>query len=179
MMTVRFAGGLTALALAATAAGAHIVFAEPRAAPGSYYVGFLRVSHGCDGSPTVSLRVEIPAAVASARPQPKPGWTLTIEKAPLAAPVPSEGSVAISERVTAVTWTGRLDSDQFDQFGIMLKLPDATAKLFFPAVQRCVVGSNEWTMIPAAGQPLHSVKSPAPMLDVTPGVAAPMHDMKM
>ncbi|WP_174296302.1 YcnI family protein [Sphingomonas bacterium] len=180
-MTVRLAlRGVAALSLAAaTAAHAHIVFAEPSAASGSYYAGFLRVSHGCAGSPTVSIRVEIPAAVASARPQPKPGWTLTVEKAPLATPIPSESGGTVHDRVTAITWTGRLDADQFDQFGIMLKLPDASATLYFPTVQRCESGSNEWNMIPAAGQPWHSVKSPAPVLNVTTGTPSIMHGMKM
>ena len=180
-MTVRLAlRGVTVLTLAAaTAAHAHIVFAEPGATAGNYYAGFLRVSHGCAGSPTVSIRVEIPAAIASARPQPKPGWTLTVEKALLATPITSEGGGTVRDRVTAITWTGRLDADQFDQFGIMLKLPDAKATLYFPTVQRCEMGSNEWTMIPAAGQPWHSVKSPAPVLDVTTAAAASTHAMKM
>ena len=67
---IRRAGVALAAALALFAAplSAHIVFAETNAATGSYYVGFLRVGHGCDGSATVSIRVEIPAAIITARP---------------------------------------------------------------------------------------------------------------
>ena len=174
--TISRAAALTSLALAG-AAGAHITFADPGADPGAkagakagaYYAGFLRVSHGCAGSPTVSIRVAIPDSVSSARPQPKPGWTLSVEKAPLPKPVRAEGGGEVRDRVTAITWTGRLEADQFDQFGIMLKLPDATGPLYFPTVQRCAAGRTEWTTIPAPGQPWHSVDHPAPVLEVSAG----------
>lgn len=160
---------LTALAVtaAATAAPAHIVFAQPGARAGSYYPGFLIVSHGCAGSATVSLRVVIPETVTIARPQPKPGWTLAVETVPLATPMRSESGGVTRERVAAITWTGRLDADRFDQFGILVKLPATPGTLYFPTVQRCATGHNDWTMIPAAGQPPHSVKMPAPALEVT------------
>lgn len=164
---------LTGALAAAGAVRAHIVFAEPSAKTGAYYVGSLRVSHGCAGSATVAIRVEMPAGVVIARPQPKPGWTLTIEKAPLATPIRNEGS-EVRERVVAVTWTGRLPNDQFDAFGLMVKLPGTVGPLYFPTVQRCETGGNAWTMIPAAGQPWHSVKTPAPVLDVTASAAEAM-----
>ncbi|WP_174284573.1 YcnI family protein [Sphingomonas bacterium] len=173
-MISRIARHCAALAatLTTTMAHAHIVFADPAGMAGSYYAGFLRVSHGCAGSPTTAIRVEIPVGVTVARPQPKPGWTLSIEKAPLPAPVRSEDG-EVRERVAAITWSGRLDPDQFDQFGIMLKLPAAPGPLYFPTLQQCATGRNAWTMIPAAGQPWHSVKSPAPVLEITPATPHP------
>lgn len=172
---------LTALVLgsAATApAHAHIAFADPSAKAGSYYVGFLRVSHGCAGSATVSVRVTLPAGITVARPQPKPGWTLSIEKASVAMPIRVDGAET-TERVSAITWTGRLDADKFDDFGIMLKLAGAPGTLYFPTIQRCEIGRNEWTTIPALGQPWHSVKNPAPVLNVSPRDAAAMQPMNM
>ena len=176
--TVRSVTALALMLAAGTAAQAHITFAEPSAAPGSYYAGFLRVSHGCAGSATVSIRVQMPDGVAIVRPQPKPGWTLRIEKAPLATPIRGEGG-EVRERVVAVTWSGRLDADQFDQFGLLLKLPDRPGALYFPTVQQCETGRNDWTAIPAAGQPWHSVRNPAPVLTVTGAAAASMGAMKM
>lgn len=157
---------MTGLALitAAVPASAHIVFAEPSAMTGSYYAGFLRVSHGCGAAATVSVRVEIPASVLSARPQPKPGWTLSVERTPLAKPVTGEGGVAITDRVSAITWTGSLPSDQFDQFGIMMKLPADAGPLYFPTRQSCTTGSNDWVNIPASPEVWHDTKMPAPML---------------
>jgi uncharacterized protein YcnI len=145
-------------------AGAHVVFAEPSAKAGGYHAGFLRVSHGCGASDTLSVRVEIPAGINSARPQPKPGWTLAIERAPLATPVPTEGGGMLTERVAAITWTGRLPADQFDQFGIMMKLPAEAGALYFPTVQTCETGTNAWVNIPASPEQWHATSMPAPML---------------
>ena len=178
-MIIRTAFALAATGFVTTAAAAHITFAEPAGQVGSYYVGLLRVTHGCAGSATLAIRVQIPAAITAVRPQPKPGWTLTIEHAPLATPLTGEGGVTVRERVTAVTWTGRLEADQFDQFGLMLKLPEAAGALYFPTVQRCETGATAWTTIPAAGQPWHSVKTPAPVLQVTGGDPQAMPSMPM
>lgn len=164
---------LSALILPATA-GAHVVFDQPQAAAGGYYAGFLRVTHGCGDSPTLSVRVELPAGVVSAHPQPKPGWTLRIERAPLAAPIKGEGGAAITTRVVAVSWTGRLPADEFDQFGLALKLPDAAGPLYFPTTQRCEQGVNAWTAIPASPEQWHATPSPAPMLMLTAGGAMRM-----
>lgn len=168
---------LAALALLLpAAAAAHIVFAEPQAVAGSYYAGFLRVSHGCGAADTVSIRVEIPAGVLSARPQPKPGWTLAVEHAPLAAPIKGEGGPVITQRVSAITWTGQLPSDQFDQFGIMMKLPEAPGALYFPTVQRCTRGTNDWVNLPASPDAWHATRNPAPILTLTaPDAHAMMH----
>jgi len=155
-----------------SSASAHIVFAETEAAPNAYYAGFLRVSHGCGGSPTRSIRVEIPDGVNMARPQPKPGWTITIEHAPLPAPIPSEGG-AITERVSAITWSGELPADQFDQFGLLVRVPNRAGPLYFPVTQTCVEGVQHWTEIPAPGAAWHSVPHPAPVLNlVNPNAAS-------
>jgi hypothetical protein len=143
---------------------AHVVFSEQKAESGSYYTGFLRVGHGCGDSPTVALRVTIPEGVVSAKPQPKPGWTLKIDKVPLAKPILGEGGAQITERVAAITWTGLLPVDQFDEFGLSLKLPSTAGPLYFPTVQRCQKGENAWTTIPQSPAQWHRESRPAPML---------------
>jgi uncharacterized protein YcnI len=155
---------------------AHIVFAEPKARAGAYYAGFFRVSHGCGDSDTVSVRISIPETVLSARPQPKPGWTIRIDRAPLATPRTGEGGATIRDRVTAITWTGRLPSDYFDQFGLMMKLPDTPGLLYFPVVQTCVSSETRWVNIPAEGQAWHSIDNPAPVIELTgPDAMQGMH----
>jgi uncharacterized protein YcnI len=146
----------------------HVVFSEQQAVPGGYYTGFLRVGHGCGNSPTAALRVSIPEGVISAKPQPKPGWTLRIDKVPLTKPVLGEGGAQITERVAAITWTGVLPVDQFDQFGLSLKLPGTTGPLYFPTVQRCETGENAWTTIPHSPEQWHQETRPAPMLMLEP-----------
>lgn len=166
---------LIALSLLAAPASAHIVFSQGEAPTGSYYAGFLRVSHGCGASATREVRVEIPESIASARPQPKPGWTVRIERAPLARPVPTEGGGTLTERVAAIVWTGgTLPADQWDQFGIMMKLPGTAGALYFPTRQRCEAGENAWVNIPASPDAWHATPSPAPMLVLTAPPPMPM-----
>lgn len=129
-------------------------------------VAAFRVPHGCGGSPMLSLRIEIPAAIVTAKPQPKPGWLMRIERAPLPQPVRGENGVPQSQRVAAVTWMGRLDPDQFDEFRIWLALPDTAGPLYFPALQRCEQGESAWTAVPARGESWEAVKQAAPMLEV-------------
>ena len=165
----------SALALFAQApASAHVVLATPEARPDAYYVGEFRVSHGCGESPTVAFRIEIPDGINVARPQPKPGWTIEIERAPLAAPVRTE-SGEITERVSAVTWRGLLPTDQFDDFALLMKLPNRSGAIPFRAFQTCEQGGRAWVDVPAAGQNAHDLENPAPVLTVRrpAAVAAP------
>jgi uncharacterized protein YcnI len=151
---------ISAAALFTSPAFAHVTIAEASAPANASTLVHLRVGHGCSGSPTVALKVEIPAAIASARPQAKPGWTIALDHAP--------GNAA---RITAVTWkNGSLDADAFDDFGLLLKLPAATGPLSFPATQTCANGVEQWRNLDAA--------HPAPVLNVAPASgAAPMMDM--
>lgn len=159
--------------LIAAPALAHPVFAEKEAVAGGHWAGELRLGHGCDGSPTTSLRVEIPEVLLVVRAQPKPGWTLTFERAPLAQPVAGEGGRMISERVTAVTWTGRLTDDQFDMFGLAAKLPDAAGPLAFNVIQTCENGVVAWNEAAGAdgARPAH----PPAMLNLTPAAPRAHH----
>jgi uncharacterized protein YcnI len=157
---------ISACALAALAmtgsASAHVVLATPEAAPNAYYAGEFRVSHGCGESPTTAFRIEIPEGINTARPQPKPGWTLEIERQPLPAPIETEYG-QVTERVSAVTWRGVLPADQFDAFGLLVKLPDRVGPLYFRAFQTCENGGRAWVDIPADGQTTRPENS-APML---------------
>ena len=123
---------------------AHPVFAGKEAVAGSHWAGELRLGHGCDGSPTTSLRVEIPEALVVVRAQPKPGWTLDVERVPLPAPVAGEGGRMITERVSAIIWTGQLPDDQFDVFGLAAKLPETTGPLAFNIIQTCGTEQVAW-----------------------------------
>ena len=103
------------------------------------------------------MHVTIPAAAKDAKPQPKTGWTVSIER---------NGG-----RVTGLRWTGSLPADQFDSFGIMLVLdPAVTGAVYLPVVQRCGDTEKRWTQIPAEGAAWTSVPSPAPQLIVSPAM---------
>jgi periplasmic copper chaperone A len=154
---------LPALILALSAAGAaqaHVSISPREAQAGAYQVVRVGLGHGCDGQATTALRIEIPPGVVSARPQPKPGWTLAIER--------SGG-----EAVRAITWRGRLPADQYEEFLIQLHLPAEPGVLAFPAVQTCGKTIVRWDESATNGA---RPKRPAPILTLTrPGEAEHHH----
>lgn len=146
-----------ALGVAPATAFAHVSAVPAQAKVGSYAVVAFRVGHGCAaGVATTSLRVETPADIVSVRYQPKPGWTVKVER---------QGG-----KVSAVTWTGRLPDDQFDDFSLQLQMPAKPGVLYFPAIQACGATRQQWTEIVGPGE---SATHPAPKVTLVPATAAP------
>ncbi|SDC38293.1 Uncharacterized protein YcnI [Cupriavidus sp. YR651] len=160
--------GVACLAAAAWSpnASAHIVFEQKQAAAGSYFKGVLLVGHGCNGSATRAITVTIPDGVQGAHPQPKAGWQVEVRREKLAKPYASHGKT-VEEDVRTLRWFGGTLADaHFDEFRMLMKLPEQGGKLYFPVLQECENGKSEWTQVPAAGQNPRELKSPAPALDV-------------
>ncbi|OYV01005.1 MAG: nuclear export factor GLE1, partial [Burkholderiales bacterium PBB5] len=84
---------LAALALATPLLGAHahVTLEQAQAPAGSTTKAVLRVGHGCNGSATHTVTVQLPAGFRGAKPVPKAGWALALQKAPLAQPYDSHG----------------------------------------------------------------------------------------
>ena len=158
-------------------AQAHIVLSEPKAIAGSYYKATLRVGHGCSGSATTGLTVQVPAGFQGAKPQPKLGWTVTARKAKLATPYNSHGKTVTDDvvelRWTAVNKEAALPDDQFDEFAFMGRLPDSAGPMWVKVLQTCESGQNDWSETPASGSSTRGLKSPAALLDVQ---SAPKHE---
>ena len=163
---------LTAFAASALATGAaiaHVTISPTSAPAGSYFFSTFTVPHGCDGSPTVTLRVKMPEGITSVKPQVKTGWTIDIKTRKLDQPIKGEGGQVITEGVDEIDWHGGpLPDNEYDTFGVMMKLPNAAQTLYFPAVQECQKGTHRWIEIPAAGQKREDLREPAPMLKVVP-----------
>lgn len=166
MSVFRRAASLAALFVAVPlAATAHIAIA-PREAPADAYARIsLAVTHGCQGSPTVSVTVRIPDEIVHAKPQAKAGWSIEIKRAPLPKPIPGLHGGEVVDRVSEVTWSGsRLLNEHFDDFGLSIRTPALPgAKLHFVVTQKCEVGAWEWNEIPAEGHE-HHTRAPAPAL---------------
>lgn len=165
------------LALVPTLARAHIV-ADPAEGPaGGYFRTAFRVTHGCKGSPTVALTIRMPEGVLSAKPMSKPGWTIEIKTRPLDKPVAGQHGIAIRSAVTEVTWRGgRLENAQFDEFVVMVGLPDRAGEtLYFPVQQTCEKGETDWNGIPASGQNWHDLPEPAPFIKLKPAAGGHAH----
>lgn len=165
--TIRFAGAAAlAVLLSSTTAVAHIVADPAEAKPGSYFRTSLRVGHGCgDGKPTTAIRVSIPDGIANASAQPKAGWDIKIETAKLEKPIDAGHGRMTDTVVSAITWNGgSLPNEQFDEFGLVLKLSETVSQqLWLPVVQTCAGGETRWDQIPAAGQ---RAERPAAMIRI-------------
>lgn len=169
MTVFKLAGAAAFATLLSVPAAAHIVADPAEAKPGSYFRTALRVGHGCGaGKPTTSVRVTIPEGIANASAQPKPGWEIKVETAKLAQPIDAGHGHKTDTVVSAITWSGgSLPNEQFDEFGLVLKLPDAPGKQFWlPVVQTCAGGESRWDQIPAAGQTARDLKMPAAVIRI-------------
>jgi periplasmic copper chaperone A len=151
----------------AAPASAHVVLERRQAPVGSYYKAVFAVPHGCAGSATVRIRVQVPEGVIGIKPMPKPGWTIETVKGKYATEYDFHGG-KIAEGIKEVAWSGgKLADDNYDEFVFSSFLtpglkPDTT--LYFPVVQECEQGVSRWIDIPPAGQTAHESKTPAPGL---------------
>jgi periplasmic copper chaperone A len=160
-----------ACTLASTACFAHITLETRQAPAGSTYKAVLRVPHGCEGSPTVAVRVKIPEGVFNVKPMPKPGWTIEAKKGKYAKSYDG-GHGSLSEGVLELSWTGgKLPDDQYDEFvfraALAADLP-AGKPIYFPVVAECEKGVERWIEIPAQGKKLDDYQFPAAELMITP-----------
>jgi periplasmic copper chaperone A len=175
---------IAALALSAwaVAAFAHVSLENTSAPAGSTYKAVFQVGHGCQGSPTTGISVQLPAGFQGAKPYPKAGWRLETRLGKLAKPYDNHGKL-VTEDVTTVSWTAAskeaaLPGAYFDEFMLRGKLPDAAGPMWFRVLQTCVDGSANWSEVPAAGTSAKNLKLPAPLLEVValsagaPGQAA-------
>jgi uncharacterized protein YcnI len=163
MKTTLFAGLAAALFALAPVARAHITIEPAMAAAGAYQKLTFRVGHGCEGSATTAISVQIPEGVASAKPMPKTGWTLAITEGKLAVPVQSHGKT-VTTAVREIGWRGGpLPDAWYDEFTMQVKLPDAPGRYVFKVGQQCEKGRTDWIEVATPG-----AKSPAPVLEVMP-----------
>src|SRR4029078_3200069 len=146
---------VAAIVLAASPACAHVGLETKQATIGASYKAVFTVPHGCAGSPTVKIRVQIPEGVIGVKPMPKAGWTLETVKGKYAVEYENHGR-KVSEGVKEVVWSGgKLADDNYDEFIVATYLtaglkPNTT--LYFPVVQECEQGVSRWIDIPKEGQ---------------------------
>jgi uncharacterized protein YcnI len=156
-------------------ASAHVGVTPDATAAGSYTVLTFSVPHGCDGSATTTIAIDIPEEIASVTPTVNPNWNVSKVMAPLATPTTSAHGEAATERVGQVVYTAKtaLADGYRDTFALSLQLPADAAgtTLDFPVLQTCETGSTNWNEIPAEGADEDSVEHPAPAVTVTEEVA--------
>ena len=159
--------------LATSPAGAHVTLGANQATIGADYKAVFAVPHGCAGSPTIKLRVQIPEGVIAVKPLPKDGWKVDVVNGKYSAGYDYQGA-KLSEGAKEVVWSGgKLRDHVRDEFVISTYLasglkPDTM--LYFPVVQECEQGVSRWIDIPADGTAAHEHegKSPAPGIKLMP-----------
>jgi uncharacterized protein YcnI len=128
------------------AAQAHVRIDNARAEVGSKYRAAFSVGHGCSGSPTVKLRIQIPPGVVAVEAEPKDGWELKTVSGPYDRWYAS-GGTTFKQGVTEVIWSGLLSAHHAGVFVLNVNLSDslqAGSKLYFPVVQECQSGVERW-----------------------------------
>lgn len=167
---------ICAILAGATPAFPHIFLESGSAAAGTAYKAAFQVGHGCKGSPTTGLSVQIPDGFQGAKPYPKAGWNLSTQLGKLAKPYEQHGQQVL-EDTTLVSWTAgspaaALPDAYFDEFVLRGKLPATPGPLWFKVLQTCENGSNSWSEVPASGVSVQGLKSPAVLLEVVARTAA-------
>lgn len=112
-------------------------------------VGF-SPEHGCDGSPTTGIDIQIPSGITDAQPVAKDGWEAVVD-----------GDV--------IRFSGGVspDPEAPDTFSITFTAPTTPGVLNFPTVQTCTEGSVDWLDVAVEGGA--EPESPAPTVLVTEG----------
>lgn len=154
---------------------------EYQVAPaGSSYKASMRIGHGCGNSPTRQISMAIPAGVRGAKPMPKPGWALEVQREKLAQPYVSHGRT-VTDDVVRVTWTAKTPEDylpnaHYDEFVVVGQLPAKAGPMYWPVNQVCADGRSDWTETPQPGQKHADLKTPAALLDILPGAGGSGHN---
>jgi uncharacterized protein YcnI len=167
-LIARAAMAAGALALASPAFG-HVVLTAKEAKIAAPFTANFKVEHGCDGSPTVRLRIQIPEGVIAVRAQ-KPGWTVSTVTGKYSGTYVHNGA-PVSEGIREVAFTGNLPDKTEETFPIELFLTDVlkpNTTVYFPVVQECQVGVTRWIEIPAAGKTAKDYERPAAALNLLP-----------
>lgn len=165
-------GAAAGLALALgvpLAASAHVTVNPNTATPGSYATVNFRVPTESETASTVKVEVTLPTDTpfTAVLVQPVPGWTATVEKGALPAPVEVDGNT-ITDAPLKIVWQADpgvgIGQDQFQMFSAVLgPVPDA-GHVVLPAVQTYSDGEVvNWSATPdevAADDTLE----PAPVL---------------
>ncbi|HET9422454.1 MAG TPA: YcnI family protein [Nocardioides sp.] len=163
------AAGLLTLGLAAPAS-AHVTVTPSDTGAGAFVVLTFSVPHGCEGSPTTGITIQIPEQILSVTPTRNPLYEVEKTMVQLDEPIEDSHGNSVTERVGDVTYTADtpLPDGERDAFELSLQLPDAAGEtLAFPVIQQCEKGETAWVETPAEGQDPEELERPAPSVTIT------------
>lgn len=149
----------------AAPASAHVTITPSTTAAGAFAVLEVSVGHGCEGSPTTEITIQMPPEINSVTPTRNALWEVEKETEQLDPPVADAHGNEITERVASVTYRADtpLPDGYRDTFELSLQLPDAEGDtLVFPTIQTCEQGESAWIEVPEDGQDGEELELPAP-----------------
>ena len=132
---------LTAVAIAAPAAEAHVTLNPRTAAANSFARLDVRVPNERDDAGTKTVVVTFPDGFYSVSVKRVWGWSAKVRMEKLATPIPSEDG-DITEQVSKVTWraSGKANfiaPNMFEEFGLSMRMPNTPGRtLAFPSTRR-------------------------------------------
>lgn len=147
-----------ALAIGAPlAASAHVHVTPETASAGDTETLTFSFSHGCDGSPTTALSIDIPEGVGNATPVVQGGWTITRELDATGVPtrVVYTADAPVEDGLKAAV-----------SMDVLFTEGTADTTLAFPVTQMCAEGETAWTQIAEDGEDPHDLDAPAPLVVV-------------
>jgi uncharacterized protein YcnI len=164
--------GIAAALLLPGIASAHVTVTPNAVQDGQYARVSFRVPNERDDASTVRLEVVLPTdqPLTTVSVGQVPGWTVTVHKQKLPAPV-TTGDGEVTEAVSSIVWQGgSIPPDQFAEFPVSLGKV-AAGQLVFKALQTYSDGQVvRWIDGPEAGA---DAAHPAPTITVsTPAPAA-------
>ena len=173
----RLAAVGTGVMLAVGAAGsvsAHVSIDEEAVEAGSRAVVTFALAHGCGGSPTTQVRIQVHESIPDVTPTINANWTVDKVIEPLDDPIVGSHGELLNERVREVVYTAitPLEDGYRDTFELSIEVPDSAVgqTLYFPTIQRCEVGETAWIEIPTDGADGGALAAPAPSVLVVAGL---------
>ena len=172
MLRMHVLGCALLSAFIALPAIAHVTLEQGEAPVDAPYKAVFRVPHGCDGSATIRLTVQIPEGVIAVKPMVKSGWEIATQRGPYAKSYSYFHGARFDQGVKEVTWSGgKLPDAFYDEFVLSVFLAgdlDASRTLYFPVVQTCEKGETRWIEMPASGKHGTVEGDPAPGVKLLP-----------
>lgn len=153
-----------------SAASAHVSVSPNDTGAGAYSLLTFSVPHGCDGSPTTKIRINLPEDINEVTPTVNPNWTVKTVEQKLDKPKKLDTGTTITKRMSAVVYTAKtpLKDHLRDALVLSLQLPKEPGKtLQFPTLQTCEQGSTNWNEVPKKGQDEEALDAPAPSITIT------------
>ncbi|MGZ0711255.1 DUF1775 domain-containing protein (plasmid) [Coraliomargarita sp. W4R53] len=154
------AGIATGLALVVATplmASAHVHVDPGEVTAGSSQTLTFSFSHGCEGSPTTALVLDMPDEVTTVTPVLDGAWSISREL----------GSDGIPTQVTYTALHAVEDGLKANvSMAVTFEEAAANTAVAFPITQACETGENAWVEVAEEGEDADSLESPAPVVSV-------------